>query len=110
MELLVYREKALVLRRQGSVLYPHLYKHLKDSHGDPDKALFARLLRCSDSEVVEGLGLQDRAKRVRGVAQQLYDGGFVMEAGSLLLASQSFHRELATLSDSLVYVKRLFSK
>lgn len=90
-------------------MYSHLCHYLKDSSiKPPNMALFARLLSCPEDEVPERLGFRDRAERVKGVAKQLYSGGFVMEAGAILVSSQSFHSALSTLNDSLAYVTELF--
>lgn len=110
MELLLFKKKALPLRKSNSFLFGHLCDYLKQSSVEPNGAFFARLLHCSESEVPEGLSLSDKAKRVKGVAKELYDGGFIMEAGALLISAQCFHTELATLNDSLAYVTDLFSK
>ena len=110
LELLVYREKALFLRTVNSPLYHYLQEYLKDPHTEPpDRQLFARFLHCSESDVAERLFFHDKAKRLKNVAHQLYDGGFIMEAGTLVISAQSFHSEVSTLSDSLAFIKGLFS-
>lgn len=111
MELLLYKKKALSLRRTTNVfLYSHFRAHVKSSSSITlDKAFYARFLRCSEGEVTERLLLDDKSGRVKSVAKQLYDGGFVMDAGALLISSQSFHRELSTLNDALAYATKLFS-
>jgi hypothetical protein len=112
MELLLCKRKALSLR-QGTTngfLYSHLCDHIKSpSMVAVDRPFFARALQCTEDEVTERLLLENRSGRVRSVAEQLYNGGFVMDAGTLLISSQSFHRELLTLNDALAYAKRLFS-
>ena len=111
LELLLYKGKALPLRSSGSLLYAHLSHHLQDpSDPKPDLSLFARLLHCPEEQVPERLGFGDRAGRVKGMARQLYDGGFLMEAGAVLVSSQSFHSALSTLSDSLAYVTEVLRK
>ena len=111
LEMLLYKKKFLFLRDSKSVLYSRLCDYLQDgSEKHPDTPLFARLLHCPPEEVAERLGLRDRAERVRGVARQLYDSGHVMEAGAILVSSQSFHSALSTLNDSLAYVTELFKK
>lgn len=110
MELLLYRNTVVYLRTSGSFLCSHVYSYLREpSAAQPDKRFYARLLHCPENEVMERLLLTDRAQRVRGVARRLYDGGFIMDAGALLVSAQSFHRELATLNDVLVYATKLFS-
>lgn len=109
-ELLIHRKKTLALRSISHILYNHLYDYLKDHpHEVPNTELFAKFFCCSESDVASKLFFDDKARRVRGVARQLYDGGYVMEAGSLILHAQSFHQELLTLNDSIAYVKELFS-
>lgn len=54
--------------------------------------------------------LNDKAGRVKGVAKQLYSGGFIVDASALLISSQSFHRELSTLNDALIYATKLFKE
>ncbi len=117
LELLLLKKKALTLRKANSSLYSHLCSHLKgsksgiDTAGGPNTVLFSRLLHCSEEEVTESLSLKDRAKRVKDVARQLYDGGFILEAGALLISAQpAFHPELATLNDSLAYATKMLSK
>lgn len=109
--MLLYKKKFLPLRNSKSILYSHLCRYLQDSsEKHPDTSLFARLLHCPQGEVPQRLGLGDRAERVRGVAKQLHDSGYVMEAGAILVSSQSFHSALSTLNDSLAYVTELFRK
>ena len=110
MELLLYRNTIVHLRTSGSFLYSRVYSYLRSpSAAQPDKIFFARLFRCPENEVMERLLLTSKAQRVRGVARQLYDSGFVMDAGALLVSTQSFHRELTTLNDALAYATKLFS-
>ena len=109
--MLLHKKRFLPLRNSKSILYSHLCSYLQDSsEKHPDIPLFARLLRCPQEEVPERLSLRDGAERVRGMAKQLYDGGYVMEAGAILVSSQSFHSALSTLNDSLAYVTELFRK
>ena len=109
--MLLHKGKFPSLRKNGSVLCAHLSQYLRDSsEKEPNLALFARLLHCPEDEVLDKLGFRDRAGRVKKVAQQLYDGGYVMEAGAILVSSQSFHSAVSTLSDSLAYVTAMFSK
>lgn len=110
MELLLYKKKALSLRRANSFLYSHICAHLKSSTSLAlDRSFYARLLHCSEGEIAERLLLDDKAGRVKGVARQLYDNGFVVDASALLISAQSFHRELSTLNNALAYAKSLFS-
>ena len=95
----------------GGFLYNHMCAYIK-SPSSPvalDNAFFARLLRCSEGEAAEVLQLADKSGRVKGVAKQLYDGGFLIDSGALLIASQSFHRELSTLNDALAYTIKQFT-
>ena len=111
MELLLYKKKVLQLRTSQHPLYRHLYEYVQDpSSGPAQRELFAKLLCCLDSEVDEKLCVLDRSKRVKEFAEQLYNGGFTVEAGALLVSAVGFHRELATVTDSLAYIKSLFSK
>ncbi len=56
--------------------------------------LFARYFQCSKSELPNQLSLDSPSLRVRRVAQQLYEEGLVVDAGSLLLKLQDFHPTL----------------
>lgn len=113
MELLLYKKKALFLRRTASgFLYNHMCAYIKSSSSSSvtqDNTFFARLLHCPESEVAEMLLLNNKSRRVKGVAKQLYDGGFVIDSGALLIASQSFHQELSTLNDALSYTIKQFT-
>lgn len=138
MELLIYREKAAALRTKNSPLYHLLCNHLKADHETPreegsggvtpgfspreegtggvvpgrrlNTALFSRLFSCPESEVAEKLLSCNKAKQVKAVSRQLYESGYIIEAATLLVSAQSFHRELSTLNDSLAYLKQLFQK
>ena len=114
LELLLYRKKALTLRKACSLLYSHLCSYLKGSISTdttgPSTVLFSRLMHCSEEEVVQCLSPSSKAEQVKTVAKELYDGGYILEAGALLVSAQSFHRELSTLNDSLAYTAKLFSK
>jgi len=110
LELLLLNKKTLPLRECSSFLYTCLCSHLKQPTVTLNRLLFARLLKCSESDVPEQLHLGNKAQRVKNVAKELYDGGFIMEAGALLISAQSFHSELSTLNDSLAYVSKVFSK
>ena len=110
LELLLHRNKVLELRLNKHPLYRHLCSYIQaPSGGLLQKRLFARLLQCSEEEVDKKLCLHDKSERVKAFAEQLYQGGFSVEAGSLLLTSLGFHRELLTVTDSLAFVKNLFS-
>lgn len=112
MELLLYKKKALYLRKSASgFLYSRLCAHIKSSSSiAPNSAFFARLLRCPENEIAEMLLLNDRAGRIKDLAKQLYDGGFIMDASALLISSQTFHPELSTLNDALIYATKLFKR
>lgn len=110
MELLLHLSKALELRSTGHPLYSYLHSYVQTaSEGPFQMKLFVRLLHCSEREVNEKLHVQDRGERVKTFAEQLYKGGYAMEAGALLVTALGFHRELLTVTDSLAYVKSLFS-
>eukprot|EP00731_Ephydatia_muelleri_P037881 Em0588g3a len=68
-----------------------LSAHLQSPQEDISMELFTKVLSCSASELSERLSLNQPAKCVREVAQQLFDGGFKATAGSLVLSTQQFH-------------------
>ena len=110
MELLLHKKKAVELRTSGHPLYGHLHSYVQTaSKGPIQRNLFARLLRCSEGEVDERLSIGDRGERVKTFAGQLYEGGFAVDAGALLITALGFHREVLTIADSLSYVKSMFS-
>eukprot|EP00731_Ephydatia_muelleri_P035481 Em0127g11a len=91
--------------------YIQLSAHLQSPQEDiVHGAVFTKVLSCSASELSERLSLNQPAKRVREVAQQLFDGGFKAAAGSLVLSTQQFHPNTLTVSDGVTYVNRLMRK
>ena len=111
MELLLLKKKVLQLRSTKHPLYNQLRGYVQSSspRGPRQRRLFVKLLGCSDSELEEQLGLADGGRRVKEFARQLHGGGFTVEAGALLLRASGFHRELATVTDSLAFVRNMFS-
>ena len=83
----------LIVKKQVSLVvsfpfYIQLSAHLQSPQEDISTELFTKVLSCSASELSEQLSLNQPAKRVREVAQQLFDGGFKAAAGSLVLSTQ----------------------
>eukprot|EP00731_Ephydatia_muelleri_P035483 Em0127g13a len=79
-----------------------LSAHLQSPQEDISMELFTKVLSCSASELSERLSLNQPAKCVREVAQQLFDGGFKATAGSLVLSTQQFHPNTQTPSLSVM--------
>jgi len=105
----------LILKKQVSLVvsmsfYIQLSAHLQSPQEDISTELFTKVLTCSPSELSERLSLNQPAKRVREVAQQLFGGGFKAAAGSLLLSTQQFHPHTLTVNDAVTYVNRLMRK
>ncbi|KAL5481481.1 hypothetical protein EMCRGX_G021650 [Ephydatia muelleri] len=70
----------LIVKKQVSLVvslpfYIQLSAHLQLPQEDISTELFTKVLSCSASELSERLSLNQPAKRVREVAQQLFDGG-----------------------------------
>ena len=72
--------------------------------------LFSRLLQCSEADVTERLHLGSPAERLKDVTDQVFCGGFKLEAGSLLLSSQALHPAITTLNNAVVYIRSMTSK
>eukprot|EP00731_Ephydatia_muelleri_P015825 Em0009g249a len=105
----------LIVKKQVSLVvslpfYIQLSAHLQSPQEDISTELFTKVLSCSASELSERLSLNQPAKRVREVAQQLFDGGFKAAAGSLVLSTQQFHPNTLTVSDGVTYVNRLMRR
>ncbi|KAL5481489.1 hypothetical protein EMCRGX_G021658 [Ephydatia muelleri] len=105
----------LIVKKQVSLVvslpfYIQLSAHLQLPQEDISTELFTKVLSCSASELSERLSLNHPAKRVREVAQQLFDGGFKAAAGSLVLSTQQFHPNTLTVSDGVTYVNRLMRR
>eukprot|EP00731_Ephydatia_muelleri_P015816 Em0009g240a len=105
----------LIVKKQVSLVvslpfYIQLSAHLQLPQEDISTELFTKVLSCSASELSERLSLDQPAKRVREVAQQLFDGGFKAAAGSLVLSTQQFHPNTLTVSDGVTYVNRLMRR
>ena len=105
----------LIVKKQVSLVvslpfYIQLSAHLQLPQEDISTELFTKVLSCSASELSERLSLNQPAKRVREVAQQLFDGGFKAAAGSLVLSTQQFHPNTLTVSDGVTYVNRLMRR
>eukprot|EP00731_Ephydatia_muelleri_P015817 Em0009g241a len=69
----------LIVKKQVSLVvslpfYIQLSAHLQSPQEDISTELFTKVLSCSVSELSERLSLNQPAKRVREVAQQLFDG------------------------------------
>ena len=71
--------------------------------------LFARYFQCSESELPNKLSLDCPSLRVKRVAQQLYEEGLVVDAGSLLIKLQDFHPTVSTLNGAVTFIRKLFS-
>eukprot|EP00731_Ephydatia_muelleri_P037624 Em0522g4a len=83
----------LIVKKQVSLVvslpfYIQLSAHLQSPQEDISTELFTKVLSCSASALSERLSLNQPAKRVREVAQQLFDGGFKAASGSLVLSTQ----------------------
>ena len=105
----------LIVKKQVSLVvslpfYIQLSAHLQSPQEDISTELFTKVLSCSASELSERLSLNQPAKRVREVAQQLFDGGLKAAAGSLVLSTQQFHPNTLTVSDGVTYVNRLMRR
>lgn len=110
MELLLHKKKVMGLRTSEHPLYSHLHSYVQTaSEGPVQRKLFARLLHCSEGDVDKRLSVKDTGERVKAFARQLYEGGFTVEAGALMVTALGFHRELLTVTDSLAYVNSLFA-
>lgn len=70
--------------------------------------LFAALLHCREEEVTERLKLHYPMDRVRKVSEQLYNHGYWLEAGALLLRSHRTHLALVTTGNAVSMLHELF--
>ena len=112
LELIIVTDNTAIIRNIHPPLYSQLCEYLKTSSSisNLNDQLFARLLKCPKSEVRERLDLYCPSQRVQRVAKQLYEEGFLIEAGSVVLRMQDFHSGLQTMNDAIGYIGRLFTK
>ena len=112
LELIIVTDNTTIIRNSHPPLYSQICEHLKTapSISNLNDQLFARVLKCSKSEVRERLDLDCPSQRVKRVAKQLYEEGFIIEAGSVVIHMQDFHSGVQTMNDAIGYIGRLFSK
>ena len=95
-------------------LYPSLHRYLltdKSSNSDSlTLPLFAVLLHCPEEQVEQALKLHQPMERVKAVAEQLYNHGYWLEAGTLLLRSHRTHPALITTGNAVSMLHKLFKK
>ena len=72
--------------------------------------LFAALLHCREEDVEQRLELHNPMHRIRKVAEQLYNHGYWLEAGGLLLRSHRTHPALATTGNAVSMLHKWFKK
>jgi len=72
--------------------------------------LFAALLHCREEDVHQTLKLHHPMDRVRKVVEQLYNHGYWLEAGTLLLRSHRTHPALVTTGNAISMLHSLFKK
>ena len=105
----------LVLRKAvpsivSSPLFVHLHQTISQCP-KVDLELFAVLLGCKEEEVVAKLSLDDVKSHAQIVAKQLYEAGYWLEAGSLLVsATPHYHPALQTLNTAYSFMTKLFQK
>ena len=111
MELILATQCVATVKRLHSYLYHQVCEYLRSpvSVQDLNIRLFTRLFKCAESELGSKLDAECLSARVKKVAHQLYEEGFVIEAGSLLLKLQDFHSTIASLNTAVAYSRKLFS-
>lgn len=105
----------LVLRKAlPSIVSTPLFTHLHKSMArcpEVDSKLFSVLLECGESEVIAKLSLDNVRSHAQVVAKQLYEAGYWLEAGSVLLsATPHYHPGLQTLNTAYSLMTALFHK
>ncbi|XP_064390924.1 NBAS subunit of NRZ tethering complex-like isoform X2 [Halichondria panicea] len=111
LELIVITGSVAVIKTFHNSLYLQLCEYLQKSMTveNLNMHLFARYFQCSESELPKKLSLDCPSLRVKRVAQQLYEEGLVVDAGSLLLKLQDFHPTVSTLNGAVTFIRKLFS-
>lgn len=105
----------LVLRRAipsivSTPLFVQLHKSMVQCP-EVDLELFSLLLECRESEVIAKLSLDNVKSHAQVVAKQLYEAGYWLEAGSLLMsAAPHYHPGLQTLNTAYSFMTALFHK
>ena len=97
----------------NSPLYPSLHQYLLNdtfNSGSLTLPLFAAILHCPEEEVEQALKLHHSTDRVRIVSEQLYNHGYWLEAGALLLKSHRTHPALVTTGNAVSLLHKLFKK
>ena len=94
-------------------LYSSLHHYLLTDNCSSDNLtmpLFAALLHCSEEEVKQTLNLHRPMDRVRTAVEQLYNHGYWLEAGAMLLRSHRTHPALVTTGNAVSMLHKLFKK
>lgn len=108
LELLVLRKAVPAL--VTTPLFAHLHKTIVQCP-KVDLELFCVLLECREDEVIAKLSLDNVRSHAQVVAKQLYEAGYWLEAGSILMsATPHYHPGLQTLNTAYSFMTALFRK
>lgn len=108
LELLVLRKAVPAL--VATPLFAHLHKTIAQ-WPKVDLELFSVLLECREGEVIAKLSLDNVRPHAQVVAKQLYEAGYWLEAGSILMsATPHYHPGLQTLNTAYSFMTALFRK